>query len=294
MKQLLVLSGKGGTGKTTIANALIELFQAKRFADCDVDAPNLHLLKEEMEQKAKRPFYGLKTAKINLDTCINCGLCSEHCAFQAISKKEYYTVDPFSCEGCGLCARICPVQAIQMIEKQAGVLSLYQEKDQLFSTATLRMGSGNSGLLVTEVKKQITDNPHLGMVIIDGAPGIGCPVIASLSGADACLMIAEPTVSGFSDLKRVIATARSFHPLLFVCINKYDINEQLSEDIQTYCLQEGLDFVGRIPFDEEVINQLKKKKGLLCASWKSKRAVIQIYLKIKARMEEYENKNISG
>ncbi|MGD9604654.1 MAG: ATP-binding protein [Bacilli bacterium] len=289
MKQLLVLSGKGGTGKTTVTNALIELFQASGFADCDVDAPNLHLLQQDMKEQSRRAFFGMKVAMIDSEACISCGMCEQNCAYKAISHNPIYQVDPFGCEGCGLCERICPVQAIHMEDREVGLLQLQNNEKQVFSTATLHMGSGNSGLLVTEVKKQLINNVKKGIVLIDGAPGIGCPVIASLSGVDGCLMVAEPTISGFSDLKRVIQTARGFHPIIFVCVNKYDINEEITNEIENYCQQEKLNFVGKIPYDPEIMKQLNEGRGLLCASWPSKRAVIRIFIHIKEIMGLSDN-----
>lgn len=184
MKQLLILSGKGGTGKTTIASAFIKLADAKAYADCDVDAPNLHLVMEGLPGPVCTDCYGLDKAEIDTDICIECGACQLNCRFDAISYKEYMKVDYFGCEGCGVCEAICPVQAVILKSAVAGNLMLYKN-DNLFSTAQLKMGSGNSGLLVTDVKKQLKLAPaNTKIAIIDGSPGIGCPVIASLSGVD--------------------------------------------------------------------------------------------------------------
>ena len=152
MKQLLILSGKGGTGKTTIASAFIKLATAKAYADCDVDAPNLHLVSEWKTEPKKRDYYGLPRAVINDELCTGCDLCRQNCRFDAISKAEKYMIDPFSCEGCGVCEYICPAQAIKMVPSVDGELMLYSDVEIAFSTAQLKMGSGTSGLLVTEVK----------------------------------------------------------------------------------------------------------------------------------------------
>lgn len=281
MKQLLVLSGKGGTGKTTISNMLIELFQAEGFADCDVDAPNLHLLQKSKTQRVKKPFFGLKKAEVNADVCIGCGICQDNCAYHAIHMQEVAVINRYRCEGCSICERLCPLGAIQMVDYEAGMLQLMDVGKQLFSTATLHIGSGNSGLLVTEVKKQITNEITQGLIVIDGSPGIGCPVIASLAGVDYCLMVAEPTLSGFSDLKRIVQTAKKFHPEIMVCINKYDLNETISKTIESYCVQEELHFIGKIPYDDAVITALNKGKGLLDTNLQIKQMSICLFEAIK-------------
>ena len=175
MKELLILSGKGGTGKTTIAGAFIKLAQAQAFADCDVDAPNLHLSMELKDEAKVKDFYGMDKAYINQDKCISCGICKENCKFEAINydgDKNKYTINPYGCEGCSVCQFLCPEDAISMEKDVAGQLILY-DKEQIFSTAKLKMGSGNSGLLVSEVKKQIKSTDRsIEFAIIDGSPGI--------------------------------------------------------------------------------------------------------------------------
>lgn len=259
MKQLLILSGKGGTGKTTIASAFIKLSNAKAFADCDVDAPNLHLVINRSENPELKDFYGLDKASIDQDKCIKCGLCEKHCNFNAIYYNEdKYTVDYFACEGCSVCEYICPVDAINMNPSAVGDLILYKN-DSVFSTAQLRMGSGNSGLLVTEVKKRMNlKEVESDLAIIDGSPGIGCPVIASISGVDMVLIVAEPSVSGISDLERVISTANHFNTPVAICVNKYDINIDNTEKIENLCKDLGLPFVGKIPFDKEAVKAINK------------------------------------
>ncbi len=225
MKQLLILSGKGGTGKTTIASAFIKLADAKAYADCDVDAPNLHLITGWNGEPKKADYYGLPEAKINSDICTRCDLCRQNCRFDAIDAEPHYIVDPFACEGCGICEYVCPVKAITMVPAVAGELMLYADKKKAFSTAQLKMGSGTSGLLVTEVKKQMKSAAvSVEFAIIDGSPGIGCPVIASLSGVDMVLIVAEPSISGISDMERIINTAAKFGTKTVVCINKFDTN----------------------------------------------------------------------
>lgn len=254
MKELLILSGKGGTGKTTIASAFIKLAKSRVFADCDVDAPNLHLALGELPKPITRDFYGLDKAEIDQEKCTICGICQEHCKFDAIHYdeiKKQYRIDPFSCEGCSVCEFVCPEEAIDMKAHVAGELILYKDSNA-FSTAKLNMGSGNSGLLVTEVKKQMKSTTiETQLAIIDGSPGIGCPVIASISGVDMVLIVAEPSVSGISDLRRIVETAGYFNTLVAVCINKYDINLDNSKKIEDLCKELNISFVGKIPFDKK-------------------------------------------
>lgn len=272
MKELLILSGKGGTGKTTIASAFIKLANSKRFSDCDVDAPNLHLVMNREVLPVRDDFYGLDKAFINQEKCTKCGLCEEHCNFDAIyynREEDAFKVDFFACEGCSLCEYVCPADAIVMQPAVVGDLMLYAD-DSVFSTAKLRMGSGNSGLLVTEVKKRMKlKDVETDIAIIDGSPGIGCPVIASISGVDMVLIVTEPSVSGISDLERVIETANHFKTPVAVCVNKFDVNEENTNAIENLCKDMEIPFVGKIPFDKEAIKALNKGLTIVdipCAS----------------------------
>ena len=277
MKQLLILSGKGGTGKTTIASAFIKLSKAKAYADCDVDAPNLHLITKQSSQPRKTDYYGLPKAEIDTYLCIECGQCRQNCRFDAISADEKYKVDPFACEGCGVCELVCPVGAVALKPAVAGELMLYADKEEVFSTAQLKMGSGTSGMLVTEVKKQMKSAADgVEFAIIDGSPGIGCPVIASLSGVDMVLIVAEPSVSGISDMERIINTAAKFGIKAAICINKFDTNIQNTNKIENFCKEHGLAFMGRIPFDSYAVAAINNGKTIVdidCASGEAVKAV---------------------
>lgn len=278
MKQLLILSGKGGTGKTTIAGAFIKLSNAKAYADCDVDAPNLHLIFSQNSKPIINNYYGLPKAIIDYDKCINCGKCQEKCRFDAIFKIDnYFKIDYFSCEGCGVCEIICPVKAITMKENIAGKLTLYNDKN-IFSTAKLKMGNGTSGMLVSKVKSQMYEvAKDVEFAIIDGSPGIGCPVIASLSGVDLVLIVTEPSISGISDMKRIIKTAQKFGVQVVVCINKYDINLENSKEIETYCLQNNLIFVGKIPYDKSVVKAINSAENIINYNCPASNAIKKIY-----------------
>lgn len=278
MKQLLILSGKGGTGKTTIASAFIKLSKARAYADCDVDAPNLHLITDQSVEPKKKDYYGLPKAEINQNLCIGCDLCRKNCRFDAVLHDKIYEIDAFACEGCGVCEMVCPADAITMKHAVAGELKLFENSSNVFSTAQLKMGSGTSGMLVTEVKKQMKSAiEDVELAIIDGSPGIGCPVIASISGVDMVLIVAEPSISGISDLERIIKTAFSFGTKAVVCTNKFDTNIKNSRKIEEFCRINNLPFTGQIPYDLDAVRAINSGKSIADIDCSSGTAVKEVY-----------------
>ncbi len=283
MKQLLILSGKGGTGKTTIADAFIKLSSAKAYADCDVDAPNLHLVVNHPVEAEQADYYGLPKAYIDQQLCTRCGLCLKNCRFDAILHEDEYKVDYYACEGCGVCQAVCPSSAISLNPAVAGNLMLYRD-ERVFSTAELKMGSGTSGMLVTEVKKRMkAAAAEADLAIIDGSPGIGCPVIASLTGVDMVLIVTEPSVSGISDMLRIIMSAERFQIKIAVCVNKYDTNIGNTEKIEDFCKKTEIPFVGKIPFDPGAIKAVNNSRSIVdtdCPSGKAAREIFSSTIKI--------------
>jgi MinD superfamily P-loop ATPase len=262
MKQLTIISGKGGTGKTTITAAFASLSESHVIADCDVDAADLHLiLSPDIEKSGE--FMGGKTAVIDQNKCTQCDECVRLCRFEAISD---YRVDPVSCEGCGLCARACPEEAITMEQNISGEWFISKTRRGYMTHARLGIAEENSGKLVTLVRqhaKLIAENENKKYIIIDGPPGIGCPVIAAITGVDVLLAVTEPTLSGIHDLKRIVGVAQHFNIPVLVCINKFDINPYNTSTIEDYCTQNNLILVGKIKYDPNVTKAMVDKKSII-------------------------------
>jgi MinD superfamily P-loop ATPase len=251
MKQMTILSGKGGTGKTTITASFAALSCNAVFADCDVDASNLHLLLKP-EIKETLEFKGLNLAVIDPERCTQCGICEEKCRFHAIHNFE---VDSIHCEGCKVCVQICPVQAIDFVDRFCGQAYISNTEYGPMSHARLTPGMENSGKLVSLVRqnaKRIAEEGGFDLVLVDGPPGIGCPVIASLADIDLGLVVVEPTLSGIHDLIRALGLLEHFDIEPLVCVNRYDINKENTELIQEFCKKEDIQMLGIIPFDPTV------------------------------------------
>ncbi|MDY6967626.1 MAG: ATP-binding protein [Spirochaetota bacterium] len=262
MKQLTIISGKGGTGKTTVTAAFASLSDSHVMADCDVDAADLHLiLKPEIEKS--EDFQGGRTAVIDKERCTQCGECVNLCRFDAIKN---YTVDPISCEGCAFCSRACPEGAINMEQNLSGKWFVSHTRHGYMTHAKLGIAEENSGKLVTLVRQQarlIAEKEQSEYIIIDGPPGIGCPVIAAITGVDLLLVVTEPTLSGIHDLERVVGVARHFDIPALVCINKYDINLNNSKQIEEYCSQNMLQMAGKISYNPIVTKAMINKKSVV-------------------------------
>lgn len=258
MKQIVFISGKGGTGKSTLVSSLSILVQNKMLADCDVDAPNLHILLDG-DVVEKNDYFGAKEALIDSKKCTKCGLCKEVCRFNAIN--EALEIMPLKCEGCGACVLVCPQEAIRLEDVKTGETFISTTTRGTFSHALLDIGAEGSGRLVTEVRKKIDQHSKDEQwVLVDGSPGIGCVVIASITGADAVVVVSEPTKSGKSDLERVLDVSKHFEIPAFVCINKYDLNPEVTAEIEDYCKREGYPVIGKIPFDSSIVKALQEFK----------------------------------
>lgn len=255
MKEIVVISGKGGTGKTSITASFAYLGGKDVIvADCDVDAADMHLLLQP-DFAESEDFYSGELANISQDECTQCGKCADVCRFEAITIKDgRYIIDPFECEGCGYCARVCPTNAITNEELNVGKWYISNIKTgTTMIHAKLGIGADNSGKLVAKVKnkaKQIGKENNISYILIDGSPGIGCPVISSLSGADYAVFITEPSLSGLHDLKRVHKLVKKFNIKAGCIINKADINQKVTREIEEFLYKEEILHIANLPYDE--------------------------------------------
>jgi len=272
-KEVAVISGKGGTGKTSIVASFAALAEKAALADCDVDAADLHLVLEPTVVKTEE-FSGGSRACIKVDSCIGCGKCHELCRFDAISfdgpgnevVEKTYRVDPIGCEGCGVCAWFCPAKAVEFAPAVNGQWFVSDTRHGPMVHAALGVAEENSGKLVSIVRteaRKIAEGRGLDLVLIDGSPGIGCPVIASVTGVDLVLVVTEPTLSGLHDLRRVAGLTKHFGITTLVCINKYDLNPDIASKIETQALQAGLELAGKVRYDRAVTDAQVKKLSVV-------------------------------
>lgn len=264
--EIAVISGKGGTGKSSVTAAFVTIAKNLVLADCDVDAANLYLLfsPEIMEESV---YIAGHKARINYDACTHCGICYEHCAFDAIDKTNgYVSISEVSCDGCFLCSRVCPEHAISMVpnDKSRMYSGVFRNGKMVYGR--LAPGEENSGKLVQEVRDKaarVAEMSGLETILLDGPPGIGCPVSSTITGVDTLVVVTEPTLSGFSDLKRLLAMAENHQAKKWVIINKADLNPEVAATIEHWCVLENINLAGKLFFDEGVVNAMVERKTLV-------------------------------
>jgi MinD superfamily P-loop ATPase len=271
MKELVVISGKGGTGKTSVTASFAMLAGRSVIADCDVDAADLHLILSP-RVKERHDFRSGNEAVIRQEDCTGCGACLSNCRFDAVrrngdsAEKAIFYIDPVSCEGCGVCVRFCPQQAIDFPERPCGEWMVSETRCGPMVHARLNVAAENSGKLVSTVRREarrIAGEENRSLILVDGPPGIGCPVIASVTGATQVLIVTEPTVSGEHDLERVLSLARHFNIPAAVCVNKWDLNGGMTERIEKKAAEAGARITGRIRYDPSVTSAQMQEKAVV-------------------------------
>ena len=289
MKEIVIISGKGGTGKTSIVAAFASLAENKVLCDADVDAADLHLIMNP-EIKERHDFESGHTAIINQDKCTECGICRDLCRWNAIS--EDFVVDSIECEGCGVCCYFCPEEAIDFPLNTCGEWYLSDTRFGPMAHARLGIAEENSGKLVTLIRqegKKLAEEKNLDLLLTDGPPGIGCPVIASLGGAAAVLIVSEPTVSGRHDMERVAELAAFFKIPTMLCVNKFDLNPDQGEAIEAFAREKNIKVIGRVPFDPAFTKAMVQGQTIFEYETNSGagEAVREIWLKVKERLQDY-------
>ncbi len=265
MREIVVISGKGGTGKTSVCAAFAHLARNKVLCDLDVDAPDMHILLAPQIRR-HTPFISGNEARIDPGVCQGCGICAEHCRFEAVTRRgDVFVVDPLRCEGCGVCLALCPAQAVAFPEKHCGDWYVSDTRFGPFVHAQLFPGEENSGRLVTLLKQEarlLAKERNLDLLLCDGSPGVGCPVISSLSGAHLAVAVVEPTPSGQHDFRRVADLCDHFRIPLAVLINKADLNADEAKAIAAHCRDKGYTVVGSLPFDPAVTEAMIRRQAL--------------------------------
>lgn len=286
MKEVAFLSGKGGTGKTSLTASFAVLAGNPVIADCDVDAPDLHILLHP-EVLEVEEFEGPQLAEIDREQCVECGLCQEACRFEAIAE---FSVAPILCEGCGTCLLVCPENAIALKKRVAGEAYISKTEYGWMAHALLFPGESNSGKLVTLVKqnaRKIAERENCDLILVDGPPGIGCPAIASVGGVDLGVIVAEPTVSGIHDMKRALQLLAHFKIVPVVCINKHDINDENTRKIERFCRNRKIDVVGKISFNPIVTEALVSEEPVVqfCMENLASQEIIETWKQIFERLK---------
>lgn len=290
MKEIVIISGKGGTGKTSVTSAFATLAKNVTLADCDVDAADLYLTMTPTDS-VEHIFKSGNEAIIEQEKCISCGRCEALCRFDAIANKTgEYRVSAHACEGCKVCVEFCPVDAISFPERVCGEWFISKTRFGKMVHAKLGIAAENSGKLVSLVRqeaKKVAAEQASNFLIIDGPPGTGCPVIASITGVDAIVIVTEPSLSGIHDLERVMKLSNFFKIPFFVCINKYDINLENSEKIKTYTLDHGGKVIGQIPYSKEITEaQIQAKTIMETGSESLKQTFEDIWNKLTLEIEK--------
>lgn len=286
MNEIVVLSGKGGTGKTSITAALAILAGNDAvIADCDVDAANMHLLLNP-DFGRRFDFFSGELAIINLDLCTTCGKCAEICRFSAIPfLNNQYQISPLDCEGCGYCAKVCPTQAIRMHKRKSGSVFISKTKTGgSMVHAKLDIGAENSGKLVARVKneaKSLAARENKQYILVDGSPGIGCPVVSSLAGANYVILVTEPTQSGLNDLRRVFAVISKFRIKAGCMINKFDLNECVASEIRVFLKEVGIDHLADIPYDNSFTRSMIDGKTIVEIQSPIKQTIEEVWNRVK-------------
>jgi len=263
MKEIIILSGKGGSGKTITTSAFAALAKNKVMVDCDVDAADLHLILHP-EIKESGIFKCGVTAEIDKDLCRECGRCIRACRFDSISND--FVVNPLSCEGCNFCKIVCPANAITLHENESGEWFISESRFGPFVHAKLGIAEENSGKLIALIKekaKTLAEKISADWIIVDGSPGIGCPVTSALTGSSAAVIVIEATQSGLHDASRVIEVAKHFKIPIFAIINKYDLNDKLTLEIESYCTNNDITLLGKIKFDKVVVESIVAGKSII-------------------------------
>ncbi|HDQ04209.1 MAG TPA: 4Fe-4S dicluster domain-containing protein [Deltaproteobacteria bacterium] len=293
MNELVIISGKGGTGKTSVTASFAALAKRPVICDCDVDAADLHLVLAPKNIE-EHEFLSGHEAVIRQDDCIGCRICQDVCRFDAVKTKQagngniLFSIDPVSCEGCGVCVHFCPEKAIDFPERMCGKWFVSETRCGPMVHARLGVAAENSGKLVSTVRRearQLAEDHNHNLVIVDGPPGIGCPVIASLTGASQVLVVTEPTVSGEHDLGRVLSLTRHFQIPAAVCVNKWDINPEMTEKIEVKASASGAKIAGRIRYDSAVTRAQIEQKAVVEIQAACAEDIIQIWKNLNLQEE---------